>query len=210
LEYSDDGEAQPRSISAIRRANTSDINKDDNPFTYDNITSDFHPTSIAKLCHSQSSASKVHIICSWTANASSTDGEFVRGEHHLRSLSVRPESSVRGCPIVATASYEASHLHDFSQGPAVVTFAVTFTNKMIKTSIDFEVSIDNTQTLEFIGGDCIPMSLKGGEDITIPMQVTIHTPGVHDLQALKLYISLEGALQIYKLPPQWLVKVEEA
>lgn len=112
-----DGDAQPRSISSIRRANTSDTTDD----ASDDSTSEriiLHPTSIGKLCPPEKNASEVNIVCSWSAIGSSQE-EVIRGEHHKRGLSVRPISKCKGCPIAPTATYDNSVAHDFQKGPAV-------------------------------------------------------------------------------------------
>ena len=209
LEDTDDGEAQPRSISSIRRENTSDVNKDDSRSSSGEIAKDCHPTSIEKLCPSHGSMSKIHLICSWTANGSSIS-DVVRGEHHIMALSVRPESSIRGCPITATADYEDRLSHDFRKGPVRIPYKMTFRNQMVETDIDFEVVMDQSDAFEVIGGDFIPSNLKGGQEMAFPLEALVQAPGIHDLQTLKLYISHEGASQIYKLPLQWLVRVDEA
>lgn len=115
-----DGDAQPRSISSIRRANTSDTPDDGSSDDYslsERII--LHPTSIGKLCPPEKSASEVNIVCSWSAIGNSQEEAMIRGEHHKRGLSVRPISKCKGCPIVPTATYDHSVAHDFKQGPAV-------------------------------------------------------------------------------------------
>lgn len=58
----------------------------------------------------------MHIICNWRAILGD---EVIRGEHHMRAVSVRPKSFFNGCPVHATASYPSTLVHDFSKGPAV-------------------------------------------------------------------------------------------
>jgi hypothetical protein len=113
-----DGEAQPRSISSIRRANTSDTPDDASADSSLSERIILHPTSIGKLCPPEKNASEVNIVCSWSAIGSSQE-EVIRGEHHKRGLSVRPISKCQGCPIAPTATYDHSVFHDFKQGPAV-------------------------------------------------------------------------------------------
>ena len=106
---------QPRSISSIRRANTSDIKDDD---ITESEASELHPTSIGKLCASEFGSPEVHVVCSWTAS-DTFQGGVIEGEHHFRGLSVIPTRTCDECPLIATADFPKAISHDFRRGPAV-------------------------------------------------------------------------------------------
>merc|ERR1712151_453348 len=53
-------------------------------------------------------------------------------------------------------------------------------------TINFEFSIEQPDTFDFIGPQCINLKLEGGQEMSIPMQAVIHSPGVYDLQNVKL------------------------
>ena len=112
-----DGAQHPRSIASIRRANLSDTVDRDASESHSAI--ELHPTSIGRLCPPESSASKIHVVCSWRAILGE---EVIHGEHHLRGVPIRPVTFFNGCPVSAVASHPSTVSHDFSKGPAVSNF----------------------------------------------------------------------------------------
>lgn len=203
-EHSQDGGGNhPRSIASIRRANTADSTGI--PDSRDEEA--LHPTSIGMLCPSETSSSKVHILCNWRAILGD---EVIRGEHHMRAVSIRPRTYFKGCPVNATASHPLTLSHDFSKGPAVVPVSVTLRNRMLETPVNFVVSVDKNPSFELIGLDVLLLSLDPSQDIEIPFEALIPKAGIHDLQALQLTVHHDDQDLPFELPQQWLVHVTDS
>ena len=208
IENTPDSEKEhPRSIASIRRANTSEIRDDENYGS--KSKSDYHhPTSIANLCPPSSSASKIHLICSWRAILGQ---QVVQGENYLRGIPIRPLTFFRGCPITATVKYASSISHNFSISPALVRVEVTLKNRMIETSVKFSMSWTPTSTFELIGTCEQNLELVASEEVTVPFEALIPKAGVHNLQALKLIVRHEQEEdKIYNLSQQWLINVVDS
>lgn len=164
-EHEQDGGNHPRSIASIRRANTaepSNIPGFDAP--------ELHPTSIGKLCPSETSASKVHLVCSWRAILGD---EVIRGEHYLRAFSIRPMTTVKGCPVHATANYPSALCHDFSEGPAVVSVVVTLRNQLLDAPVSISLVTKVNPSCELIGLDQSHISLEPDETMEVSFDALI-------------------------------------
>jgi hypothetical protein len=199
LENTPDSEKDhPRSIASIRRANTYDVNEDD-----DGERMTYHPTSIASLFPSELGASTIHLVCSWRAILGQ---EVVRGEHHLRRMTIRPLSSFHGCPVTATASHPACVTNDFSKGPAAVPLKITLQNRLLKSPIGFLYSIEPT-SYNFTGMKMQRFDLEPDGKVEVSVRAFISRPGIFDLQALRLSVRQGGDEVTYQLAQQWLVRV---
>ena len=194
---------QPRSIASIRRANTSETNASSN---VDEETASFHPTSVASLFPEDLGASTVHLVCSWRAILGQ---EVVRGEHHIRRVTVRPLKAFGGCPVSATVSHPSTLSHDFSIGPAYVPLKVKLSNRLLESPVDFLFSMDPS-SYELIGTKTHRFSLDADEEVSLTLQALISRPGIFDLQALRLLVRQENADVSYQLSQQWLVNVKGA
>jgi hypothetical protein len=194
----------PRSIASIRRANTSDINDKSYVSDSDAGVVDYHPTSIASLFPAELNASIVHLVCSWRAILGQ---EVVRGEHHLRSVSVRPLAFFNGCPIAATVSHPSTVSHDFSKGPAIVPMKVALRNRMLETPVEFQVCFESSSKFDLIGMKMHRFTLDPSAQTTLPLKALVQRAGVYDLQAVELTVMHENTESTYQLSQQWLVSV---
>ncbi|KAG7348164.1 ER-golgi trafficking TRAPP I complex subunit [Nitzschia inconspicua] len=192
----------PRSIASIRRANTSDVNEGDPDFN----TAECHPTSIASLFPTRLGASAVHLVCSWRAILGQ---EVVRGEHHLRSMRIRPLKSFHGCPVSAIASHPASVTNDFSNGPTYVPVKVTLRNRLLESPVNFLYFLDPS-SYEFTGLKMQRVELEPDGHIDISFRALISQPGIFDLQSLRLTVRQGNEEVTYQLSQQWLVSVSDS
>jgi hypothetical protein len=158
LEAEQEREGQhPRSISQIRRANTSalaqsqheDSNKDkNNPLNLDERNDKrqyFHPTSLESLCSTDKKSLDINVICTWSVD-SGTESE-IRGQHHLRKLVVRPQIKSKGCPLTIRAKHPSLIQHDFSKCPLVSVFIGIIIIMNFLVMIQFlDTVINNTLT----------------------------------------------------------------
>jgi hypothetical protein len=195
-----DGDNQPRSIASIRRANTVEI-----PAASDRDSeSDVHATSIARLCPTSGTADTVHLLCYWSAQS----GEIC-GVRHVRSFPVRPfQRSNPTCPVTVTATHPSLVSNDFESGPVAVPIEITLQNRLLGASVDFDFAVDQPDTFDFNGPENVRIELKGGEKVTIPMQVLFHTPGIFDVQKVRLTMDDDDApSKSFVFPTQWMVSV---
>jgi ER-Golgi trafficking TRAPP I complex 85 kDa subunit len=198
-----DDENQLRSVAAIRRANT----VDSGPLgTGDDINAS-HPTSIERLCPSTGAPDTIHIVCSWNVHHGS-----LHGLNHIRGLLVRPHATnkTEGCPITVTAVYPSAVSNNFQSGPAIVPLKVTLHNTLIEASVGFEFVVDNPDTFDITGPERHRASLKGGEEISIPLQALIPAVGIYNLQKIRLVVNDGEPVPFsYVFPLQWMVAVTE-
>lgn len=189
----------PRSIASIRRANTSDVNEEE----VDADGRKYHPTSIASLFPSALGASVVHLVCSWRAILGQ---EVVRGEHHLRRVTIRPLISFPGCPVAAAASHPSTISNDFSKGPALVPLKVTLRNRLLDFPVSFQYTLE-PHSYELRGVSTSRMDLQPDGQAEFSVQALIPRPGIFDLQALQLSVRQGNEEVTYQLSQQWLVSV---
>jgi uncharacterized membrane protein YgcG len=208
------GDGHPRSIAQIRRANTSgmtDVNEggdggDDDDGHLDII----RPTSIARLCPPGDDT--IHISCAWktVGDDNTNDNTMIRGEHHIRGLSVRPATQTKACPITVTAEHPVSLSNDFDKGPAMVPLEVTLRNRLTKEAVDFEFTVETPDTFDYIGPESFQWVLEAGGHVKVPLQVLIPSAGVYNLQHIRLTVGDKDQSQAYLFPIQWMVTVTDA
>jgi hypothetical protein len=195
----------PQSIASIRRANTSDLSIPGNESTDNATGSKEHSVSIARLSPPNSALENVHLICSWSGPK-----ESFCGIHYIHGLTVRPQSVNIGCPILVQASHPSLVSSDFESGPAKVPFKVTFRNRLIDSAVHFEVAVkDEEYNFDFTGPVCYHASLGSGEDMSIPMEAQLPSPGVYNLQRLRIKVK-NGSVSDHVFPSQWLVTAQNA
>lgn len=187
----------PRSISQIRRANTSAVSFASSSSGKGQRS---HATSPARLCPSDRSDETLCIIVCWKDEATKAFGE-----HYIRDLEIRPPSITKECPICVTAHHPQSCSMRRSDEPVQVPVKITLRNRLTRESIDFLFSVDRSECFDFIGTQCFQSALSGGEEISLALQALIRSPGVYDLQRIR--ISVEGE-EPYVFPMQWLVSVD--
>lgn len=206
IENTPDSEKEhPRSIASIRRANTSIHSDGLATFERDN-----HPTSIGSLCRLSTSASQIHLTCSWRAILGQ---EVVRGEHYLREVQIAPKTFFGGCPVAATAEHASKEEHDFSKMPvAMVPFTLKLTNRMLETPVKFTWSWEakNSSALELLGTCAQTIELDPSQETEISLEAMVTEAGVHDLQNLSFVVHREGTHEnegdeTYSLSEQWLI-----
>lgn len=89
-------------------------------------------------------------------------------------------------------------------------FEIFIRNRVIESDIEFELSVDSKQyDFELVGVETYRWNLKGGEELTVPLEAIIFTSGIFDLQSLTLnIISKDGKKVPFAFPLlQWNVKV---
>jgi hypothetical protein len=193
----------PQSIASIRRANTSDLSMPGTESTDNATGSNEHSVSIERLCPPNSVLEKVHLICSWSGQK-----ESFCGIHHIHGLTVRPQSGNIGCPILVQASHPSLVASDFKLGPAIVPFKVTLRNRLADSDIHFEVAVkDEEYNFDFTGPVCYQASLASGEEMSIPMEAQLPSPGVYNLQQLRIKVK-HGSVSDHVFPSQWLVTAQ--
>lgn len=171
-----------------------------------------HPTSIARLCPSEGT-SNVNVICSWSASVGEEDrqSETIVGQHHLRNLVVRPQNKSKGCPLSMTAKHMTKVCHDFDASSHLdVDVEITLRNRLVETSVDFEFALDQQPEFDFVGSTSFKWSLRGGEEVTVPLKARFYTGGVYNLQSVRLTVLKSEASLPYLFPLQWTILVEEA
>lgn len=195
----------PRSIASIRRANTVEPNYGSN-VSLSETTLENQPTSIGSLCPSEFIASNVHLICSWRAILGQ---EVINGEHHLRSVAVRPLTVFDGCPVIATVSRPSVVAHNFSQGPALIPMQMILRNRILTSPVDFNIYADPAATFELSGSTIHQFRLEPNAEISISYEALIPKPGIHDLMVFRLTV-LRGNNQVtYPLSQQWLIHLSD-
>ncbi len=206
LENTPDSEKEhPRSIASIRRANTS---KGDGSTTAEREN---HPTSIGSLCPMSSSASQIHLTCSWRAIFGQ---EVVHGEHYLRKIPVAPKSFFGGCPLAAKTELPSQTQHDFSQSPvAILPFTLKLNNRMLETPVKFTWSWESapSSALELMGTCAQTLELNPSQETEISLQAMVTEAGVHDLQKLLFVVHKNGQEdETHRLSEQWLLHVVDS
>ena len=79
---------------------------------------------------------------------------------------------------------------------------------MVDSSVEFEFALSGTQSeIHFLGCECFRWTLKGGEEIDIPLQVLVYSSGIYNLQAIRLTVfnDISGSVVPYTFPMQWIV-----
>lgn len=201
-----DDDRQPRTIAAIRRANTGDLSS----FGGTDMAGDCrtyvkaHPTSIARLCPTEGSAESIHLVCSWSAQNGA-----IHGHHHIRGLPVRPlKINKGGCPITITASHPTSVSNNFDTGPAMVPIKVTLRNRLVDAMVEVELAVDSPDTFDFTGPERYRTALGGGEEVSIPLKALLPEAGVYNLQKVRLTVDTGEPVPVsYLFPLQWIVTV---
>jgi hypothetical protein len=147
-------EGQPRDIAQIRRAKHETTVSSLEGQSKDVGNAKSHPTSLANLCpvNINDGGSSINIVCCWSAIIGSENAadSIVHGQHHLRSLIVRPIKS-KGCPLSLTAKFKPNFSHNFDEGPLVsqlsewnANIAMNFTLRPLpKSSPTFLHIVDN-------------------------------------------------------------------
>jgi hypothetical protein len=118
----DKEDQHPQSISSIRKANVGapkrSLSSGDGLDDLDIEAA--HPTSLAKLFPDERGLSKINLICTWSADVLASGNAKIYGEHHLRSLVIRPMNKTSQCPITISGKYPSEWSQDFDMnGPAV-------------------------------------------------------------------------------------------
>lgn len=117
----DKEDQHPQSISSIRKANVGAPKRSLSGEGLDDLDiEDAHPTSLAKLFPDERSLTKINLVCTWSADVLASGNAKIYGEHHVRSLVIRPVSKTSQCPITIFAKYPSEWSQDFDKnGPAV-------------------------------------------------------------------------------------------
>ena len=80
----------------------------------------------------------------------------------------------------------------------------------MRTQVVFDLTLEQPSTFEFIGADCIRITLEGGHEIGVPIEAAIPRAGVYNLQTLKLTMHKDGNELEHRFPGQWLVAAKQA
>jgi ER-Golgi trafficking TRAPP I complex 85 kDa subunit len=187
----------PRSISQIRRANTSVMSFSSSSSGKGQRS---HATSLARLCPVDRVDESASLIVYWNDEKTKAFGE-----HYIRDLEIRPPSKTKECPICVTAQHPQTCSMQQCDAPVQVPVMITLRNRMARDSVDFLFSVDHSDCFDYIGTQCFQSALSAGEEISLALQALIPSPGVYDLQRIR--IAVEGE-EPYVFPMQWLVSVD--
>ncbi len=204
-------EGQPRHVAQIRRAKTSLPESESNISSLSNEpVAQPHPTSIAHLCPS-AGTSNINVICSWSASVGEEgQHETIVGQHHLRNMLIRPQNKSKGCPLSLTAKHLEKVCHNFDTSSHLdVDVEVTLRNRLVETTVDFELDLNHQPEFDFIGTTSFKWSLRGGEEIVVPLKARFYAGGVYNLQSVRLTVLKSNAPVPYLFPLQWTIFVEE-
>ena len=89
-----------------------------------------------------------------------------------------------------------------SYGVLTFTFALAF-------AFDFELDLNHQPEFDFIGTTSFKWSLRGGEEIVVPLKARFYAGGVYNLQSVRLTVLKSNAPVPYLFPLQWTIFVEE-
>ena len=196
-----DDDSQPRSIAQIRRANTSmGVDYVDSASS---ITPPAHPTSIYRHCSIEDALRSMHVVCSWRCG----DG-VMHGAHHRSDVAVRQKGPDNGCPIALAASHPHEFSNSFSKGPASVPIDLTLRNKLLESNVEFVLTVDCPETFDLGGPEALFRELKGGDELALRLNAIIPSPGVYNLQRVRLTVGGKEPIS-YLFPHQWVVHVKE-
>lgn len=85
---------------------------------------------------------------------------------------------------------------------------ISIRNRLVKTDIDFECSLDPRQEFDFVGPTQFKWKLGGDQEIKFPIEAIIFNDGVIDLQCVKLTVfQKDGSKMPYVFPLQWIINV---
>jgi len=82
--------------------------------------------------------------------------------------------------------------------------------------VEFEFEILAPPTFKVVGTTTFRFTLRGGDDISVPLVVLIPDPGVHNLQCIRIFIyetsdSTGTKVKVpYLFPVQWLCRVSDS
>jgi hypothetical protein len=91
-----------------------------------------------------------------------------------------------------------------------ISLDVTVRNRLIDAAVEFEFSLEPQKTFEIMGGECFSWNMEGGEELTVPLQAVIPSPGIYNLQSVRLTVIKEGKRVPYLFPLQWMVNVSSS
>jgi hypothetical protein len=189
-----DEHGHPRSIAAIRRANTGASNQSE-------VEARGHATSLARLCPTSGSPHFLHLFCSWRNKSGSMIGDYFFRDLLVRPLTITDYSS---CPIALSAEYPSSITKDFRSGPASVPLVVNFHNILVQDKVSFEFSVVDPDTYDFTGPEKCKTELAPGEQMVVPFKVSLGRAGMYNLQRVRL--TIDGATpHCYEFSEQWMV-----
>jgi hypothetical protein len=90
-----------------------------------------------------------------------------------------------------------------------VDLDIVIRNRLIETNVDFEFAVNHQTEFDFVGITCFKASLSGGDDLSAPLKVLIHSGGLYNLQCVRLTV-LSGDTSVpYLFPLQWSIAVDE-
>ena len=195
------------------------------------------PTSVASLCPHSNNKSIIHIITSWSALSSTVTGStaatggmtkqahhpddiLLRGQHHYPNLYVRPYHNPKTCPLTITARHPSTVYFDFTRDNDAMTsfqapLEITIRNRLVSFPVTFEFSLDHSPEFEILGMDRFTRILKGNEELVIPFTVMMFSPGVYNLQNVRLTVFVDKGVNghdevlkvPYLFPLQWIIEV---
>ena len=93
---------------------------------------------------------------------------------------------------------------------------IVLRNQLVKSSVKFDVEVLKPKYFDFIGAQCLQWTLEGGQEMELPMKAVISSPGVYNLQSIKVTLEdeksgeestdAEGSVA-YDFGVQWLIHV---
>ncbi len=91
-----------------------------------------------------------------------------------------------------------------------VDLDIVIRNRLTETNVDFEFAVDHQPEFDFVGMTCFKESLLGGDDLSVPLKVLVHSGGVYNLQCVRLTVLSGDTTVPYLFPLQWSIMVDES
>ena len=180
---------QPKSIQEIRRANTA--------ATRGRAQSASgmvcQPTSIASTVDPE--ACNVNVVVKWKA------GDRVGATFEV--LEIRGRTYKSRCPFVVTANYEPNV--KFVAGGVEKRLDVLLYNRLFsEEEVQFRFDVGDIEGVEISGKKAFRGKLRGGEQITVRLRAMYNSPGIFNLQNIKVQVGEIPFLFSF----QWAVEVK--
>jgi hypothetical protein len=214
---------QPMTIQAIRRQNerhrTLEVLKHEEEERKRQWDEEHHPhpASPAALCPPDSSL--LTLVVLWSASGR----DMHVGQHHIRSLVIRPPTAERQCPLVLTAKYPRM-LHECGELDVEVCVTNRLTGKDSAVDFSFEVRQDDAPQATLASGGRAGSESPGngsfswlgptrkiverlgpGQSTVIPLRAVFLRPGVYDLNCFRFTVGPTT----FVFPAQYLVDVKD-
>jgi hypothetical protein len=110
----------------------------------------------------------------------------------------------------------SSLVFDSRRTVQITPFKIVLQNQLVKSSVTFDVEVQKPKYFDFIGAQCLQWTLEGGQDLVLPMKAVFPSPGVYNLQTIKVTLKNDEDVMdskdddgeaAYDFGVQWLINV---